>query len=743
MKSYVINLSKSWFDEKLIEEINNSKNVLIQLFCGEIEKLDNYVKKLTSLFPEAVLIGATTDGEIENSNVLENSTVVAVSIFENTTLKVAYENSENEYEIGKNLIKKLLTSDTKVIIAFSEGLGFNAERFLEGANQFLNKNIILAGGLAGDNSRFEKTFVVCNDKIYEKGAVGVSLNSDVLRAVNFYNFGWEGIGIEHTITKSKDNIVYEIDGIKADEFYSKYLGKEVKDKLPKTGIIFPLIVKRDNKDVARAVISKNEDGSLVFGGVLKEGERVKIGIANEQNIVNLDVEFDFLPESFFIYSCMARKSVVDIIEKEIMPFAKIAPTAGFFTYGEFFTLQKARFFNQTMTLLALSENKDFTKTYIIGEKKDETHKALWHLINAISNDYERVYKELQEKVEKEHKELKDKENYFIKLFNTMNEGVLILNKDFKIVAVNDSFLKICILGKDKILNRHIDEIVLDFSKKIKKNKSFEGVLRENKDVFVYFSKINEDNYLVTVSDLSEFKSQERKLLEQSKLAQMGEMINMIAHQWRQPLNTLSAIAIGLEMKEEMGVINDDDVKEASTKIQNIVQDMSNVINEFLNVAKNSGKKETFLLNDVIEDVLGLIKAQFSAHNIEIDLDIKDEIILTTYKSDVLHILLNLVSNARDVLDERKKDNKKIFIKAYKKDNFVHIEVEDNAGGIDEAIIDRIFEPYFTTKEPGKGTGLGLYMSKKIAKERLKGDLCVENSDKGAKFILKIPFVSKG
>lgn len=742
MKTYVINLSKEWFDKELIEKIQNSKNVLIQLFCGEIEKLNDYVKKLTSFFPEAILIGATTDGEIENSHILENSTVVAVSIFENTNLKIAYENLEDEYDIGKNLVKKLLTSNTKAIIAFSEGLGFNAERFLKGANEFLNKNIILAGGLAGDNSRFEKTFIVCNDKIYEKGAVGVSLNSDVLKVANFYNFGWEGVGIEHTITKAKGNVVYEIDGIKADEFYSKYLGDEIKNKLPKTGIIFPLMVKRDNKDVARAVINKNKDGSLVFGGMLKEGEKVKIGIANE-NVVNLDIEFDFLPESFFIYSCMARKKVVDFIEKEITPFSNIAPTAGFFTYGEFFTLKKARFFNQTMTLLALSENYKTSSVYIMGDKKNEEQKALWHLINAISSDYEKVYKKLQEEVKKEYKELKNKEHYFMKLCNTMSEGVLILDKDFKIKSFNKPFLQIYSLDENDIINKHIDEIITDFSKKINKSYSFESILKNDKEVFINFSKIDENNYLVTISDLSEFKFQERKLLEQSKLAQMGEMINMIAHQWRQPLNTLSAIAIELEMKEAMDIIDNEDIKKASAKIQKIVQDMSNVINEFLNVAKNSSKKETFLINDIINDVLGLIKAQFISHNIDINLDIEDEIILTSYKSDVLHILLNLITNARDVLDERKKDNKKIYIRAYKKDNFVYIEIEDNAGGVDEKIIDRIFEPYFTTKEPGKGTGLGLYMSKKIAKERLKGDLCVENSKEGAKFILKIPFVSKG
>ena len=750
MQSFIRNLSNEFFSEEEIKKINNSKNVLIQLFCGEFDKIESYVEKLNNYFKNAIIVGASTDGEIKNSEILEKASIAVASIFESTNIKITYVNEENEYESGKKLISNLLEKNTKVIISFCIGLGANSEMFLEGINENLPKDVIVAGGLTGDNSNFSQTFIIYQNKIYKEGAVGISLNSDILKAFNFYNFGWKGIGIEHTITKAKENIVYEIDNLKASKFYGKYLGEKIERNLPKTGIIFPLILKKDNKEIARAMLKKNEDGSLVFAGKINEGEKIKLGIGRCENLSNMMVTFNFPVETFFIYSCMARRKFSpNLVYKEIEPFSKLAPTAGFFTYGEFFTIDnKVLLFNHTMTILGLSEKKE-QKLIIIKTKVNEPflekEQALWNLIEATAKDYEIVNEKLKEKLEEEKENLKSVEDKYSKLISMMNEGVLIIDKNFQIQRINDAFLKMsqckdcdrC--NKCQIVTKHIDEFLLNFSKEYKKGKkSFETKLLTNqgeKEVLVNVSKI-EDKCLITVSDLSELKKKERQLLEQNKLAQMGEMVNMIAHQWRQPINALSAIGIILEMKATMEKLDPKEVAKQAQTIQEISQNMSKIIDDFLKISKNSSKKTNFNIKDVITEVLNLIKSQLDYHNIEYIVNVPD-ITISSYKSDVLHILLNLITNARDALNEIDKQDKKIFINAYTKDNYLYIEIEDNAGGIDKNIIDRIFEPYFTTKGP-QGIGLGLYMSKRMAKERLNGDIFVKNTDKGAKFILKIP-----
>ena len=740
MRSFLVNLKERSFTPKEIEEIKNSKSVLIQLFCGDIDNLKRYVDELR-VFKNAYIIGSTTDGEIENSKVLVNSCVVIVSIFENTSLKTAYVNENNEYQTGKKLIKELLEDNTKAIISFCKGLGFNAESFLKGVSEVLPEGILFGGGLAGDNANFVTTYIVFQDKIYDKGAVGVSLNSDILKVENFYNFGWKGIGIEHTITKSKRNVVYEIDNMPITKFYSKYLGKEIEKQLPKTGIIYPLMIESDGKEIARAVVKKNDDGSLVFAGEIKEGERVKIGIGKGELITNLKAKFSFTPESFYIYSCMARRRFAqELISKEIAPFANIAPTGGFFTYGEFFTFNKPIFFNQTMTVLALSE-KDSKEVLLEVDRRDDdldNKKALLNLIEATAKDYEKVNNLLKFELINESKYLKLIEEKYLKLISMMNEGVLILDENFEIIKFNRAFLEM--LNSSIEVGGKVDKYLIDFSKNFNSGKkSFETKLFNNKEVLVNISKID-GSYLVTVSDLSEIKEKDRQLFEQSKLAQMGEMINMIAHQWRQPINTLSVIGIELEMKSSLNILTNEEIEHQAKEIQNIVQDMSKIIDDFLSFGKNGEKIVEFSIKEVIGDVLRLIGPQLVTHNVNLDISIEKDEVLNSYKSDVMHILLNLLSNALYVLDERKQNNKKILIKSYKRDGCICIDIEDNAGGIDEKIIDRIFEPYFTTKGK-RGTGLGLYMSKRMA-NRLYGDLEVCNVDDGAKFTLKIPIKEK-
>ena len=232
---------------------------------------------------------------------------------------------------------------------------------------------------------------------------------------------------------------------------------------------------------------------------------------------------------------------------------------------------------------------------------------------------------------------------------------------------------------------------------------------------------------------NEAKKRDILLFQQAKMAQMGEMINMIAHQWRQPLNAISAASIQSAMKLQLNQFNKDDFNDTQNFIQNQCQNMSAVINTFMEYASAKQKEENFLFVDAFNIVFSLVKQQFIAHSIKIFIEDNNQFEIKGAKDMLEQVVLNLLMNARDAYDEQKEmEDKVIYIKSGKD---MTIEIIDYAGGISEKIIDKVFMPYFTTKEQGKGTGIGLYMSKKIMKEHFKGDLFYEKLANGSKFIL--------
>jgi len=238
---------------------------------------------ILSKLPQAICLGTTTDGEIINDTVTTFQTVVSISIFEKTELKTAHCNFQSSFETGKELAKRLVKDNTKLLILFTDGTYMNAEEFLKGIT-FSYPDIPVCGGMAGDNGEFVKTFISSSKTILNKGAVGVSLNSDILKIVTDYKFDWKGIGLEHTIDEVDGNRIYKIDGMNPIDFYDKYLGSN----FSKTE--FPLILQQEGIPKARAVIAKHEDGSLSCGGNLQKGDKVKIGFGDAQSLLKSPIE---------------------------------------------------------------------------------------------------------------------------------------------------------------------------------------------------------------------------------------------------------------------------------------------------------------------------------------------------------------------------------------------------------------------------------------------------------------------
>ncbi len=401
------------------QKIKNSSSLLIQVFSAISGKdfISTLLSELTLLLPDSVIIGSTTDGEIMDGHISSDKVVLSFSQFDNTRLQAtAVEHTLNGYNSGQYLAKALITDDTKLLIAFVDGLHTNGEEFLNGIAS-VNDDVIVAGGHAGDNSHFVETLVFTKDHIVTNGAVAVTLSSEHLHIHTDYSFNWHPIGNDLTITRAEGNRVYTIDGKSAVETYAHYLGEDIAKGLPGIGIEFPLIVNRDGSNISRACIAKEEDGSLIVGGNLYTGEKVRIGYGNSKEILEksqqiMDSTSQEPSQGIFIYSCMTRRYFMgDEIESEILPLQNIAPVSGFFTYGEFFTSNKKELFNQTMTLASLSESEEIHKIHLKPRPTEvdinsASIEALIHLINVSSNEVEKQTQTLKEshQVNKELKE---------------------------------------------------------------------------------------------------------------------------------------------------------------------------------------------------------------------------------------------------------------------------------------------------------------------------------------------------
>jgi len=234
-------------------------------------------------------------------------------------------------------------------------------------------------------------------------------------------------------------------------------------------------------------------------------------------------------------------------------------------------------------------------------------------------------------------------------------------------------------------------------------------------------------------EIEKNREKEQAMLHQSKLAQMGEMINMIAHQWRQPLSAISATSGSLSLKSRIGTLDKDTTIKLSNKITGYAQHLSTTIDDFRNFFKENKTKESTTLKEMVVATLNIVQVSLENVNIEIQIEEKSNTQIKTYINEVKQVILNIIKNAEDVLVDKKIIHPKITINI----DGTTLTISDNAGGIPENIIEKIFEPYFSTKIQKDGTGLGLYMSKTIIEEHCNGELSVYNSPEGATFVVNL------
>ncbi|MBU1927399.1 cache domain-containing protein [bacterium] len=300
----------------------------------------------------------------------------------------------------------------------------------------------------------------------------------------------------------------------------------------------------------------------------------------------------------------------------------------------------------------------------------------------------------------------------------------VLDEEFDFIVKASALIVLFVVLLSLLLSRKINKIFKHYQEEVKQ-RNFE------------LQELNRSLEQRVANEINAHRNKDKMLIQQSKMAEMGDMLSMIAHQWRQPLNQISYVFMNIdsayEYKELSKEYLDDKIKEANEQLEF----MSATIDDFRNYFRPDKGKELVLVGDVVKKSITLMQNSLDMSGIQIKQISEGTDLTYVYKNEFTQVLLNLIKNAKDALVENKIKNPKIVIRSTVTREKVRVEICDNGGGINETIIDKIFDPYFSTKDQKQGTGLGLYMSKMIIDEHLNGRLSVYNTKYGVCFKIEI------
>ena len=360
----------------------------------------------------------------------------------------------------------------------------------------------------------------------------------------------------------------------------------------------------------------------------------------------------------------------------------------------------------------------------------------------------------------------EKERLLTAIYDAANVGISITDEKGRFVHVNDAFCALhgytkeeltgqsflmlvpadraaqALTGYQTFLSEGLEERGLEWQI-TRKDGSKAEVLLSRKSIEVKPGQMHMISFFVDVSDLKalerEHKMQEQLLIQQSKMAAMGEMIGAIAHQWRQPLNAVGLRVQGIKLDYEYDELTPERLDAAVRGVMEILLHMSATIDDFRNFFKPDKALEDFDIVAAVKSAVGLLEAQLAHHGITVAFEGEScaPLICHGYPNEFKQVLLNILSNAKDAIADHRKKEGLIRIGFSRQEGRAQVRIWDNGGGISDDAIDKIFDPYFTTKEPGKGTGIGLYMSKMIIERSLRGRLVAQNSEGGAEFVITV------
>ena len=337
------------------------------------EKLFEAVK---NKYPNAEIAICSSAGEIYATEVLDDTVSLMAIQFKSTTITTSAINIEDfasSYEAGKTLVKNLPQENLKLVFVLSDGGKVNGSELVKGMNFSKSNNVLITGGLAGDGTNFEKTFVGLNETPQTGKIIAIGFYGDDLVLSHGSFGGWESFGLERTVTKAEQNVLFEIDGKNALTLYKTYLGQYA-DELPGSALLFPLSVKLDDHEdpVVRTILSiDNENQSITFAGDVPKGSKIRFMKSNFDRIIDaasdaanscLDMN-ENKPKLAILISCVGRKLIMpNRIDEEIEAISEIFGTGtmltGFYSYGEISPqnpMANCELLNQTMTITGINE----------------------------------------------------------------------------------------------------------------------------------------------------------------------------------------------------------------------------------------------------------------------------------------------------------------------------------------------------------------------------------------------------
>ncbi len=375
-----------------------------------------------------------------------------------------------------------------------------------------------------------------------------------------------------------------------------------------------------------------------------------------------------------------------------------------------------------------------------------------------------VFTPAANQIEQDTSKLAEKQEYEYNIVESNSTAIIAIDWTGRIITYNIKAQEVFGWTKKEMLGkRNLSFIIPDKHKKSHANSSKKyltsgescGIMHTTRELeglkkdgtifpirISFGGKYKPKGSIVTanIADITEEKEREHFMIQQAKMASLGEMLGNIAHQWRQPLSTISTSASGVVVKYKYGVLKDEDIPEHMETIKRNAQFLSETIDTFGDFIKEDKRHEEVILQDKIINILKITETTLKENYIELknNIDQESPVKLVMATGELSQVIINIINNAKDVLIENQIKNPWIKLGLKKIGKKVILTIEDNGRGIPKEVMSKIFDPYFTTKHKSQGTGLGLHMSQKIIQNSLHGNLYVKNTKNGAKFFIELP-----
>ncbi len=367
---------------KQSEEVSEMKidftpDIFLLFISPKFNDKEKAIQNLATEYPNSMMLGCSTSGEILGHEVMDETIALTAIKFESTKLKLTSLDLDkvdgDSHKAGEVISADLQEAGLRHILVLSDGLNVNGAELVKGLNVGLPETVSITGGLAGDAADFGETFIVANGEIASKKIAALGLYGEALKIGFGSQGGWDSFGVERLVTRSSENILYELDGQPALQLYKSFLGKKA-DELPASGLMFPLSMRNDDNvvPVVRTILSVNEeDQSLTFAGNIHQGSYVRLMKANVDRLINGAEESAKIAKEIIVnksqlallVSCVGRRLVLkQLVEEEIEAVADVldddVAITGFYSYGEIAPFNKftaCALHNQTMTITTFTE----------------------------------------------------------------------------------------------------------------------------------------------------------------------------------------------------------------------------------------------------------------------------------------------------------------------------------------------------------------------------------------------------